>query len=270
MGIFSFIKSGAAVVGAGVVLAGAASAQASTIIYSQTFSSTAAGILTGTMPTTDTGSAKWQFAGNTGDDWSASGVAPSTSGGGYSSAAEYLPLTVTAGNTYTLTVTGLSPVSGTTTNWLAVGFFNGTSGNLFGGATQGPFMLLRDTGYIQAFGGPGIDYGASFNSDNGGVGAGSYSLGGTATVTLNATSATTSDWTATFAYNGTTIGSITYNNTSFPPETNIGVGFLSYQSQQGSVGSLTLTETPTPEPASLSLAGLAAGALLLMKKRRSA
>ena len=259
------IKAGVALLGAGaLVLAAASGAQASTI-YSQTFSSTATGVLTGTAPTTDTGGATWALAGATGSDWSASGLAPTTTGPNYSTAAEYLPLTVTSGNIYTLTVTGLTPVTGTTGNWLAAGFFNSSSGDIFTG-NQGPLMLLRDTGFIQAFGGPALDYAASFNTGNG---AGPFGLGDTATVTLD-TAGAPSQWTATYAYDGTTLGSIVYNNPTAPPETNIGVGFLSYQSVQGSVGSLTLTETASPEPASLALIGLSAGALLLLKKRRTA
>ena len=263
------IKAGVALLGAGaLVLAAASGAQASTI-YSQTFSSTAAGVLTGTAPTTDTGGAKWALAGATGTDWSASGVAPTSSGGGYLTAAEYLPLTVTSGNIYTLTVTGLTPVTGTTGNWFGVGFLNSTSGNfIVPGGTQGPMMLLRDTGYIQAFGGPGLNNGASFNGDNPPNGAGPFPLGGTTVITLNTGGA---QWSVTGSYDGTAFpgAPITYP-VGGNPTTALGVGFLSYKSVQGSVGSLTLTETATPEPASLALIGLSAGALLLLKKRRTA
>ncbi len=266
------IKAGVALLGAGaLVLAAASGAQASTI-YSQTFSSTATGVLTGTAPATRTGGPKWALAGATGSDWSASGLAPTTTGGTSSMAAEYLPLTVTSGNIYTLTITGLAPVTGTTGNWLAAGFFNSTSADIFGTtSTDGPFMLLRDTGYIQAFGGPGANNGASVNGDNsgapGGGGAGPFPLGDTAVITLNTGGA---QWSVTGSYDGTSLGSTITYPVGGNPGTALGVGFLSYQSTQGSVGSLTLTETATPEPASLALIGLSAGALLLLKKRRTA
>ncbi len=256
MGIM--FKTSVALIGASVLLATASAANASTI-YSQTFSSGASGVLTGTAPTVDNGGATWQLAGATGDDWSASGVAPTSSGGGYLTAAEYLPLTVASGNIYTLSVGALTPVTGTTGNWLAVGFFNSTSNNfILGSTTQGPFMLLRDNGEIQAFGGP-LSEAASFNTGNAGNGAGPYSLGGTATVVLNTEG---TNWTASFSYGGTSLGTYTYTTN---PSASLGVGFLSYKSMQGSVGSISLTATP--EPASFALAGLGLGGMLLLKKR---
>ncbi len=243
-------------------------ASASTTIYNQTFSSTASGVLTGTVPTHDTGNAKWELSGASGSDWLASGAAPASSGS-YPNAAEYLPLTVQANNIYTLTVTGLSPDVGTTGNWLAVGFLNSTSKDLvFGGSTQGPFMLLRDNGYIQAFGGPSISAGASFNNENNGSGVGPYTHGGTATVTLN-TTGPESEWTATFAYNGSTLGSISYGGATSLPSTDLGVGFASYDSMQGSVGSITLTQTAVPEPAALGVLAVGGLGLLILKRRKT-
>ena len=257
-------KAGIAFLGAGTLALAAASAVQAAPIYSQTFSSTATGVLTGTSPTTDTGGATWQLAGNAGSDWTASGGAPTVTGA-LSPAAEYLPLTVSSGNIYTLTVTDLAPVAGTTTNWLAVGFFNSTSNEILSTASQGPWMLLRDTGYIQAFAGPGgLGNGQSFNGDNGAnAGYGPVSLGGTAKVVLNTEAAA---WTASWYYNGTQLGT-TYTYTANPTNS-LGAGFLTFQNVSGSVRSINVTDA-TPEPAALSLIGLSAGGLLLMKRRRA-
>ena len=254
-----------------LLLAGAGIAQAVPVtIFQETFSPSATGAMTGMSPTTDSTGATWQFAGGTGNDWLANGDAPAIPATGWEDfSVEYLPYTLSAGNTYTLTVSGFNPVADSSSNsWLAIGFFNSTCNTLFGNTSGGPWMLLRQNGYVQGFGGPSAYYQLSSNSDNSGNGAGSYSVGGTATIVLNTNGPASSDWTANFSYNDVNLGSITYNNSKYPSfSLTSGVGFLYYSTPGASVSSLSLTATP--EPATIGLMAMGGLGLLMIGRKRA-
>lgn len=240
-----------------VLLAGAAMAEATpTTIYQDSFPGSPTATLTGTAPATDTTGAVWTLNGNTGDDWAADGLAPATTGGGYTYSIEYLPTTLATGQIYTLSAT-LSPTAGATKNWLGLGFFNSSA--LFKASTTGPWMLLTDAGQTQAFGGPGVGNQDSKATTNGNT------LGNTATVILNTSGAA---WTYQWLYNGVALDTPQTYTTN--PTATTGVGIIAYQSVQGQAGSFQLTDSSVPEPATLGLMAAAGLGLLLLKRRRSA
>ncbi len=252
---------------AGVLLAGAGMAQATTI-YSDPLSGSPSAALTGTTPPTDTTGAVWAYRGAAGDDFAADGLSPGSTGGNYSYSINYLPYNtgtnlITAGNIYTVSAV-LSPTSGTTTNWLGVGFLDATG--VFGGSQSGPWMLLTDGGETQTFGGPGVANQNAAGTTNGNA------LGGTAEVVLNTSSA---HWTAQWLYEApgassfTSLGTNTYTTN---PTTLGGVGIIAYQSVQGQVQNFQFTSVagPVPEPATFAIFGIGVAGLLLLKKRRTA
>jgi hypothetical protein len=247
---FTLLSAGA------ILLASAAMAQATPVtIYQDKFPGSAANVLTGTSPATDTTGSVWTFNGNAGDDWAADGLAPTSTGGNYSYSIEYLPTTLATGQIYTLSAT-LTPTTGATGNWLGLGFFNSSA--LFNASTTGPWMLLTDTGQTQAFGGPGVG-----NQDSKATTTGN-TLGETATVILNTSGAA---WTYQWLYNGVALDTPQTYGTN--PIAATGVGIISYQSMQGQVGSFQLTDSSVPEPATLGLMAAAGLGLMLLKRRQS-
>lgn len=251
---------------AGVLLASAGMAQATTI-YSDSLSGSATAVLTGTTPPTDTTGAVWTYRGAAGDDFFADGLTPTTTGGSYSSSTEYLPYNtganlITAGNIYTVSAV-LDPTSGGTGNWFALGFLDG-NGLLNGTLTSGPWILLRDNGGTQTFNGPGVG-----NNYAGGTTSGNV-LGGTAEVVLNTSSA---NWTAQWLYEApgaTSFTSLGTNAYTTNPTTLGGVGFATYQSTPGQIQNFQFTSVATPEPATFGIFGIGIAGLLLLKKRRTA
>ena len=254
---------------AGVLLASAGMAQATTI-YSDSLSGSDTAPLTGTTPATDTTAAKWTLNGAVGDGFYADGLTPGSTGGNFTYSINYLPYNtgtnlIAAGNIYTVSAV-LSPTSGATGNWLAMGFLDG--GSLFNNATKtsGPWMLLTDAGQTQTFGGPGVNNQYAAGTTNGNV------TGGTAEVVLNTSSA---QWTTQWLYEApsatsfTSLGTYTYA-AGANPTTLGGVGIADYQSAPGQIQNFQFTSVATPEPATFGIFGIGIAGLLLLKKRRTA
>ena len=262
------LQSRLALLCAGAAILASAGMTQATTIFSDPLSGSPTASLTGTTPPTDATGAVWTLNGGAGDSFAADGLTPASTGGQYSYSINYLPYNtganlLTAGNIYTVSAV-LSPTTGTTTNWLAVGFLDGSG--LFGGMKSGPWMLLTDEGGTQTFGGPGVNnqYSAGTTTGN--------ALGGTAEVVLNTTNA---QWTAQWLYEAPTASSFTSLGTytyavGANPTTLGGVGIASYQSVQGQVQNFQFTDVATPEPASVALFGVSAAGLLLLRRRRTA
>ncbi|MGC9261218.1 MAG: PEP-CTERM sorting domain-containing protein, partial [Phycisphaerae bacterium] len=239
----------AAVVG----LAGAASASAVTI-YADNFTGSASAPLAGTSPSTDLTSATWSGSG-----WYANGA---TNGVDTSNTANlaYLPISVSDGNVYTISAV-LDPNAGTNGDWFAIGF--STPGGIWGGG-PGPAILLGNTGTAKGYA-VGVTTGAYNNSASNNT----FPLDKLAQVSLDTTS---SNWTATYSYDGTTIATYTYTGASgtYPNPAGSDVAFIYSYGQPGSVSDFSVTGPAVPEPATLGLTGVGGIALLLLGRKRAA
>jgi len=145
-----------------------------------------------------------------------------------------LPFVPASGHVYVLSA-GLNPVSGSTTNWIGMGFVTlasppATSGGFqINGNTLQAWLLERDNRGTQSFYGGGTS-----NAANGPTGSSGY---GAYTITLNTTG---SNWTASYAQNGTTFRTITFATN--PTITGISFGSYALESTNGT-GPILLTSS---------------------------
>lgn len=231
----------------------ASTAATAAIIYQDNFPGSATAQLNGTSPATDLTGANWTSSG-----WYANGA---TNGVNTSNTANlaYLPISVSDGNVYTISAV-LDPNAGNNGAWFAIGF--STPGGIWGGG-PGPAILLQNTGIAKGYA-VGVTTGAYNNSasDN------TFPLDKLAQVSLDTTS---SNWTATYSYDGTTIATYTYTGASgtYPNPAGSDVAFIYSYGQPGSVSDFSLTGPAVPEPATLGLVGIGGIALLLLGRKRA-
>ncbi len=233
----------------------AGAVSASNIIYQDSFNRT--GLLNASTPSpTDTGGATWTAG---------SSITTTATSGGYASLTSansmaYLPFTPVSGNVYTLTAS-LNPTPGTTTNWLALGFFPQSGSNASGAPLVGGgvVVLERDNRGSQVFNGDQV--GANGPTSPNSTGYTTWSI------TLNTTQ---SDWTASFSEDGvageTNFQTFTYGGSNANPTINT-VGFGT-DTMAGTVQDFTLTNS-VPEPATLALVAVSGLGLLLLKRRKT-
>ena len=234
---------------------GCVSMASANIIYQDSFNRT--GQLNTSTPPTDSGGATWTAG---------TSITTTTASGGYASLTSttnsmaYLPFTPVSGNIYTLTAS-LNPTPGTTTNWLAIGFFPQDSSAVSSAPNAGASVMLleRDNRDSQVFNGDGTSVDGPTSPNNPGYTAWS--------IVLNTTQ---SNWTASFSEvgvsGGTNFQTFTYGGTNPNPTINT-VGFGS-DTMSGTVQDFTLANS-VPEPATLGLMAASGLGLLLLKRRKA-
>lgn len=223
-----------------VVVVGAGTTAGAVIIYHDSFSRT--GALNGSTPDITRNSDSWVATDGT------------TDGSVYSMPSSnfwaVLPFAAAGKDIYTLSVDA-SPQNDNTYNWLSLGFMNDLDQTK---AKQGPWMLVRANGDIQAFGGPAI---SNLVYDGLGGNPGQFN---NLQVVLDTTHAA---WTSTFYVNGAQVGS-TFTYASNPAI--VGVHLQNY-SISGSYDNFSLT-SEVPEPTTLALwSGLGAMWLVIAWRR---
>ncbi|MGC9261656.1 MAG: PEP-CTERM sorting domain-containing protein [Phycisphaerae bacterium] len=249
----SSVTAKAAIVGTAFAMLGmTASAASAGIIYQDSFNRT--GSLNGSTPSpNDTAGATW-IAGSS-----------ITTSGGYASLTStssmaYLPFTPVSGNIYTLAAS-LNPTPGTTTNWLALGFFPSSASSVGSApdAVASVMVLERDNRGSQVFNGDGGSANGPTSPNNPG-----YT---TWSIVLNTTQA---DWTTSFSEIGvsgeTNFQTFTYGGSTPNPTINL-VGFGT-NAISGTVQDFTLANS-VPEPATLGLVAAGGLGLLLLKRRKT-
>ena len=239
---------------AGVV--GLADTASAGTIYEDSFSRT--GPLNASTPSpTDTNSETWAAG---------TAISTATTSGGYASitgtsnSMAYLPFSPVQGNIYTLTAS-LNPTPGTTTNWLAIGFFPQGSSTVSSApnADASVMLLERDNRGSQVFNGDGTSVDGPTSPNNPGP--------TTWSITLNTTQP---DWTVNFSEVGvpdeTNFQTFIYGGSTPNPTINT-VGFGAF-GMSGTVQDFTLTSA-VPEPTTLGLMGIGSIGLLLLKRREA-
>lgn len=261
-------------------------ARAGTLIYQDNFDGTG-GVVAGRTPTTTNGS----FGGTAGATWTSDAAATTNpdavftaTGGTYTNTGStnaaigtfttgadanlitnaYLPFTPQAGQVYDFHLAVAASGVGASGNWLGMAFTQaGLNGHAAGGASSAlsndnPYglIILKGSGVVQIFGGVGT---ANQQTTAATVTASTTTPVYTPVdVLLDTTNAA---WTVSWLLNGTQIGSFAY-------ATNPTIGDVVFGSNKltGAVGDFSLTTTATPEPASLAL--LAVGTLVSLRRHR--
>lgn len=247
-------------IGLSAAMIAATSAFASTIIYSDDFSGSAATNLNGLAPDvrsgTDGGSASatWtSYQTNFHADGSVAGVNTGTAGQAIEA---YLPFTPNTGNIYTLTI-DLNPGNSASVNWMAVGFTNNlatTNSFSYGGNASWVIYSQRGDGSAKSSGNTNFSTGATFGSNTG------VSDPMRVTITLDTTAALWSTTYSTFNLTTSTIvGSSSFAYTTNPSITGIFIGSLL---TTGTVDNLQLSVAAIPEPSSFAF--LAGGMALVL------
>ncbi|MGC9259543.1 MAG: PEP-CTERM sorting domain-containing protein [Phycisphaerae bacterium] len=253
---------------AAVACVGLASAASATTLIYDPLTGSATTELNGTTPPVDnTGLGSFENW-NEGEDagsqhWMANGTVigslNSTGGGALDVAGTaFLP---SSGYIYTLSAT-LDPTSNTAGNnaqdgFVALGFVNSSTTPFF--KSPGPWMLEYGSGGSQWYPGPGNTIGA---------GSANITPNETAQIVLNTMGA---DWTASWFYNGTQLGttySYTGSSGSNANPTGIQAIAIGVNGESATVHDVLLTQA-VPEPATLGLVGISAMALLLLKRRKT-
>ena len=252
----SSLAGNAAIAGAALAILGMSAGTASaTVVYQDSFNRTGQ-LNTSTPSPTDTGSATWAAGTSITSTAASGGYASLTS----TSSMAYLPFAPVSGNVYTLTAS-LNPTPGTTTNWLALGFFptGGSNTGVAPNAGASVMVLERDNRGSQVFNGDGAAVTGPTSPNNPG-----YT---TWSITLNTTQ---TDWTASFSEVGvsgeTNFQTFTYGGSNPNPTINT-VGFGT-NALAGTVQDFTLTNS-VPEPATLGLMAIGGLSLFLLKRRKA-
>ncbi len=246
----------ATVMAAGAALAFGSTSAKATVIFQDNFPGTSASLLAGTTPATTYNSETWaavpKSAITFNADGSVSNLTSTAKHGG-----DYLGYSITSGYIYTLSATLNPSFQGTG----GAGFVGIEFGDAIPLVQAGPAFLMHyassSTGTLQAF--AAKDASVTLSSTT-------ATSNETAQIVLNTTSAA---WTASFIYNGVTLG--TYNYTTNPSGTNLDVAIVTNTVDfSGNVGSFELTQTAVPEPVSIGLLGLGAVGLMLVGRRKRA
>lgn len=165
----------------------------------------------------------------------------------------WLPLTVEAGNTYTLSVSFSRPNSGT---WVGGGFSGGRpTDNVNHANNQGRGWVATYTSSLKAYLGPGDTISKSVTT----ISVSNQPI--TQTITLNALSSTPADWTFTIIQDvsGTLYQPYVNANAGLTDATDITAIGLSGNTASGTFTNLTLTKvSAVPEPATCVLAAVGA------------
>ena len=198
---------------AALASAGPAGTVSAAVVYHDSFNRT--GHLNGSTPSpTDTAGATWTAGGS---------ITTTTASGGYASLSStssmaYLSFAPVSGKVYTLTAS-LNPTPGTTTNWLAFGFFPQSASSVGSApdAATSVMVLERDNRQSQIFNGDG----KSVNGPKSPNGTGYTKW----KIVLNTTR---SDWTVSISEVGvsgeTNFKTFTYGGSTANPTINL-VGF---------------------------------------------
>lgn len=247
--------------GIGVAGSLAMTSSAATVIYADDFNFT--GGMNGRTPTITTGGATWNTVVSAADAWSGNGSSVNSTTAVRSA---LLPFTPEDGYIYELSVKMSGASTGTSSNWISVGFglpTSTTSGNFTSGAPNGGngTMILRENG----------NYG-SFTSRGG-----TNSITGTPSAAIPSFTAGTfydykvtldtsgANWVTKYHFGGSEVASFTWTT-----DPSIGYVMLTSNTTSGSArfDDFLLTAQAVPEPASVALCGLA-GMLALSRRRRN-
>jgi hypothetical protein len=237
---------------AGMAIFGLGHIQAQTTIYQDTFQDTNSS-LTGQAPTT----ALTAFGASASATWSGSSTFTESTSTNVLSlpttnvVPQYLSFTPQSGVVYKLSATITNDYSngtGNSDNWVAFGFIANVGNQIYsnGGA---PWTLLKATGAVESYGGPGTAGGNVTASTGAGI-----LTGNTMTITLDTT---TTLWTYKFSYyaaDGITILNSGASAYAANP-TITAVGIASYNPATGTrtMDDFTLTATAIPEPSTYAL-----------------
>ena len=234
--------------------------QAATIIYQDDFSG-GTGNLAGEAPDVRLGSETWiaLSGGGASGAFRANGTSITGNNGG-----SFLPFAPSAGNVYKLSASIDVTESGS--NWISIGFNNGTSGSTFitdanGAAVITGGVITGGNGQdddVLTFLGDGVTGQANFNLNNDGLNE--------VDIVLDATDADAANWTMEFIIGGSSIrGPLTKTSGagdgSWADISHVGI---SHSNVAGIVESFELSIIP--EPASALLGSL--GILGLLRRRR--
>jgi len=258
-----------ALVAAGLAFLGLGHVHAQTTLYQDTFQDTDSSLDT-QAPTTAvdafgaSASATWSGGRSEFTESTTTNALTIAGAGGN---IEYLTFTPQSGVVYQLSATLTNTfVSGDTDNWVTFGFITNTGSTIYGGGGA-PWILLKSSGAVEAYGGPGTLGGNKTASTGNGI-----LTNNTMTITLDTT---TTLWTYQFSYlatDGTTL--LTSATTTYATNPTItAVGIASYNSPTGTrtVDNFTLTATAIPEPSTYALmvgtTGLVTAGILRYRRR---